>query len=165
MSRREFHFTDGGSQKFWAVEVQGKSFTVQFGRLGTTGQQQKKTFKSEAEAQKAADKLITEKTRKGYAEVGDAAGGLDLARDALRLAGADEQTRIGALDLAAELATNVSDYTAARQFGWVWCWLMRRPMAVGIISQVTHLMMWFTEMRSVDATSVKRRASSASLAA
>ena len=70
MSRREFHFTDGGSQKFWAVEVQGKSFTVQFGRLGTTGQQQQKTFKSEAEAQKAADKLITEKTRKGYAEVG-----------------------------------------------------------------------------------------------
>ncbi len=70
MSKREFHCTEGGSQKFWAIEVQGKSFTVQFGRLGTAGQEQKKTFKSEVEAQKAADKLIAEKTKKGYAEMG-----------------------------------------------------------------------------------------------
>ncbi len=69
MSRREFHFTEGSSQKFWAIEVEGKGFTVHFGRLGTMGQAQKKEFASEAEAQKAADKLIAEKTKKGYAEV------------------------------------------------------------------------------------------------
>src|SRR5947209_897348 len=73
MSRREFHFTEGSSKKFWAIEVEGKGFTVHFGRLGTTGQAQKKEFASEAEAQKAADKLIAEKTRKGYAEVQTAA--------------------------------------------------------------------------------------------
>jgi predicted DNA-binding WGR domain protein len=73
MSRREFHFTEGGSKKFWAIEVEGKGFTVHFGRLGTTGQAQKKEFASDAEAQKAADKLIAEKTKKGYAEVSAAA--------------------------------------------------------------------------------------------
>src|SRR5438067_1680383 len=73
MSRREFQFTEGGSQKFWAIEVDGPRFTVQFGRLGTAGQTQTKEFPSDAEAQKAADKLIAEKTKKGYAEVGTAA--------------------------------------------------------------------------------------------
>jgi predicted DNA-binding WGR domain protein len=73
MSRREFHFTEGGSSKFWAIEVDGPRFTVQYGRLGTAGQAQTKEFKSDAEANKAADKLIAEKTKKGYAEVGSAA--------------------------------------------------------------------------------------------
>ncbi len=73
MSRREFHFTEGNSKKFWAIEVEGKGFTVHFGRLGTMGQAQKKEFASEAEAGKAADKLIAEKTKKGYAEVQTAA--------------------------------------------------------------------------------------------
>jgi predicted DNA-binding WGR domain protein len=73
MSRREFQFSEGGSQKFWAIDVDGPRFTVQFGRIGTAGQTQTKKFKSEVEAQKAADKLIAEKTKKGYAEVGAAA--------------------------------------------------------------------------------------------
>jgi predicted DNA-binding WGR domain protein len=73
MSRREFHFTEGGSSKFWAIEVDGPRFTVQYGRLGTAGQAQTKEFQNDAEAKKAADKLIAEKTKKGYAEVGSAA--------------------------------------------------------------------------------------------
>src|SRR5439155_2697508 len=72
MSRREFHFREGTSDKFWAIEVDGPRFTVQFGRVGTAGQSQTKEFKSDAEAQAAADKLIAEKTKKGYAEVGAA---------------------------------------------------------------------------------------------
>src|SRR5262249_33185076 len=52
----------------------------------------------------------------GYAEAGDPAGGLDLAQDALRFTDADERTRIGTLDLAAELATDLADYTTARRY-------------------------------------------------
>jgi predicted DNA-binding WGR domain protein len=73
MRRREFQFTEGRSRKFWAIEVDGPRFTVRFGRLGTAGQAQTKEFGSDAEALKAADKLIAEKTKKGYAEAGAAA--------------------------------------------------------------------------------------------
>lgn len=69
MSRREFRFAEGSSSKFWAIEQSGKGFTVTFGRIGTTGQTQTKEFGSEGEAQKAAEKLIAEKTKKGYTEV------------------------------------------------------------------------------------------------
>ncbi len=69
MGRREFHFHDGKSHKFWAIEVDGSRFTVQFGRVGTSGQTQTKEFPGDAEARQAADKLIAEKAKKGYAEV------------------------------------------------------------------------------------------------
>src|SRR6266540_3968594 len=69
MSRREFQFTEGTSNKFWAIEVDGTSQKVHFGRVGTAGQAQAKEFASEAEAQKATDKLIAEKVKKGYTEV------------------------------------------------------------------------------------------------
>jgi predicted DNA-binding WGR domain protein len=69
MNRREFHFSEGSSDKFWAITVDGESFTVDFGRIGSKGQTQTKSFDSEAEARQAADKLIAEKTKKGYREV------------------------------------------------------------------------------------------------
>lgn len=70
MSRREFQLSEGSSNKFWAITVDGSEFTVEFGRLGTKGQTQTKKFASDAAAQQAADKLIAEKTKKGYQEVG-----------------------------------------------------------------------------------------------
>jgi predicted DNA-binding WGR domain protein len=69
MSRRKFHFSEGSSKKFWAIEVSGTSQTVTFGKIGTTGQTQTKKFDSEAETAKATDKLIAEKVKKGYKEV------------------------------------------------------------------------------------------------
>ncbi|MGH7226295.1 MAG: WGR domain-containing protein [Gemmataceae bacterium] len=72
MSRREFQFREGSSNKFWAISVDGQEFTVEFGRIGTTGQTQTKKFPSDAAARQAADKLIAEKTKKGYQEVGAA---------------------------------------------------------------------------------------------
>jgi uncharacterized protein (TIGR02996 family) len=48
--------------------VQGKSFTITFGKIGTNGQSQTKTFKDTATTQAEADKLINEKTKKGYKE-------------------------------------------------------------------------------------------------
>src|SRR5262249_29160529 len=71
---RTFEFSDGKSDKFWSIELQGKSFTVTFGRKGTKGQTQTKKFPDAAGAQKEHDKLVTEKLRKGYRET-SAAGG------------------------------------------------------------------------------------------
>jgi predicted DNA-binding WGR domain protein len=65
---RHFEFVGGSSRKFWEVSVSGNSFTVRFGRVGTTGQSQTKSFADEAKAKHEADHLISEKLRKGYVE-------------------------------------------------------------------------------------------------
>jgi predicted DNA-binding WGR domain protein len=67
---RRFEFKDGSSAKFWEIGVSGGTMTVRFGRIGTDGQTQ--TKKLGAGAAGAAEKLIGEKTRKGYVEVGAA---------------------------------------------------------------------------------------------
>ncbi|EMM71171.1 WGR domain protein [Leptospira weilii str. 2006001855] len=61
-------YKDDKSDKFWNIEVSGKSFTVTYGKTGTAGQTQTKTFGSEEECQKEAKKLLQEKLKKGYAE-------------------------------------------------------------------------------------------------
>jgi uncharacterized protein (TIGR02996 family) len=68
-----FEFREEKSAKFWSIELQGKSFTVRFGKIGTTGQTQTKKFADEASAKKEYDKLVAEKVKKGYVEVGAAA--------------------------------------------------------------------------------------------
>jgi DNA ligase 1 len=66
---RRFEFQAGASHKFWEISQSGGEVTVRFGRVGTTGQSQSKSFADPASAGKHADKLIAEKTAKGYAEV------------------------------------------------------------------------------------------------
>ena len=68
MSFREFEYADGKSFKFWKIEVQGTDVVTQYGRIGATGQETRKSFESLAAAQKEHDKLVSEKTRKGYVE-------------------------------------------------------------------------------------------------
>ncbi len=70
---RRFEFEEGGSSKFWEVSVDGSDMTVTYGRIGTSGQTKTKSFATSDAAQKEADKLVLEKTKKGYAEVGGAA--------------------------------------------------------------------------------------------
>ncbi|MCA9567112.1 MAG: WGR domain-containing protein [Myxococcales bacterium] len=65
---RRFEFSDGKSDKFWEIVVEGESYTVRFGRTGTDGQTSTKVFKSHEEAQKKADAAIASKVKKGYAE-------------------------------------------------------------------------------------------------
>ncbi len=48
MSRREFQFVSGGSSKFWAIDLKGKSFDVTFGKIGTPGTTQTKSFADDA---------------------------------------------------------------------------------------------------------------------
>jgi DNA ligase-1 len=66
---RRFELVDGGSSKFWEIEVAGNAHTVRFGRIGTAGQSKTKEFPDAAAAQRAADALVAEKTKKGYLEV------------------------------------------------------------------------------------------------
>lgn len=69
--KRELVYMDAKSSKFWNIELAGTSHTVTFGRIGTGGQSNTKTFPSEDAARKDMEKLIREKLGKGYV---DAAG-------------------------------------------------------------------------------------------
>ncbi|EKO78168.1 MULTISPECIES: WGR domain-containing protein [unclassified Leptospira] len=63
-------FKDDKSDKFWNIEVDGTSFTVTYGKAGTSGQTQTKSFDNEEKCLKEAEKLLSEKLKKGYLEVG-----------------------------------------------------------------------------------------------
>ncbi len=65
---RTFVCTEGGTRKFWDIDLSGDTFTVTFGRVGTAGQTQRKTFDSKLAALKAQARLIAEKLGKGYVE-------------------------------------------------------------------------------------------------
>jgi DNA ligase 1 len=67
--RRRFEFVGGTSAKYWEVQCQDQAVAVHFGRLGTSGQEQTKTFATTAEADCHAENLIREKLGKGYVEV------------------------------------------------------------------------------------------------
>jgi DNA ligase-1 len=66
--KRYFEFVDGTSSKFWEIAVSGSDVTTRWGKIGTDGQSKTKTFADPARAQAEADKLIEEKTGKGYVE-------------------------------------------------------------------------------------------------
>lgn len=61
-----YELIEGTSSKFWDVTLEGVTVTVRWGKVGTAGQSNTKTFASAAEAKKEHDKLVGEKTRKGY---------------------------------------------------------------------------------------------------
>ena len=66
---RRFEFVGGSSRKFWEISLSGSSFTVRFGRIGTTGQSQTKSFPDADQARHEAGQLTAEKLRKGYVEI------------------------------------------------------------------------------------------------
>ncbi len=61
-----YEFSEGTSNKFWHIERAGTSFTTTFGKIGTAGQSSTKSFDSDAKATAEYNKLIAEKTKKGY---------------------------------------------------------------------------------------------------
>ena len=66
---RRFEFIEGKSNKFWEIEQAEKELNIRWGRVGTQGQSQTKAFADQAKAKASMDKLILEKTGKGYTEV------------------------------------------------------------------------------------------------
>ncbi|MEZ4325016.1 MAG: DUF4132 domain-containing protein [Polyangiales bacterium] len=78
MTSRRLEFVEGKSSKFWQATHTGTEVTVVYGRIGTDGQTQVKSFDTEADAKKAYDKQVAEKLKKGYADAAaspTAAGG------------------------------------------------------------------------------------------
>jgi predicted DNA-binding WGR domain protein len=61
-----YEFSDGKSNKFWEIELDGTSFTTTYGRIGTNGQTSMKEYDSTDKAKKEYDKLVAEKVKKGY---------------------------------------------------------------------------------------------------
>jgi predicted DNA-binding WGR domain protein len=59
-------YKDANSDKFWTIITSGKSFTVTYGKTGTSGQTQIKSFDSEEKCLQEAAKLLNEKRQKGY---------------------------------------------------------------------------------------------------
>ncbi|MCX8619131.1 WGR domain-containing protein, partial [Gilliamella sp. B2923] len=66
--KKYLEYSDLQSNKFWYITQQDESLTIVFGKIGTKGQTQVKTFSSPADAEKEANKLIKSKIKKGYEE-------------------------------------------------------------------------------------------------
>jgi DNA ligase-1 len=66
--KRYFEFTEDGASKFWEIWMDGCEVTTNWGKIGTDGQTKTKPFADEAKAKKEYDKLLEEKTAKGYVE-------------------------------------------------------------------------------------------------
>ena len=65
---RHFEFVEGTSSKFWEISVSGCEVTVCYGRIGSAGASKVKPYADAQAARREADKLIAEKTGKGYVE-------------------------------------------------------------------------------------------------
>src|SRR5262245_51595688 len=91
-----YEYSEGTSNKFWEIELSGKSFTCRFGKIGSNGQTQLKEHATPAAAKAAYEKLIDEKTKKGYVLVGGGkktvAAKTATAGKGAKSAGADEAT-------------------------------------------------------------------------
>ena len=64
-----YELVDGIHSKFWTVEVVGNHYLATFGRIGTQGQTQVKTFSSSFDAKCKANDMCREKRLKGYVQV------------------------------------------------------------------------------------------------
>lgn len=67
-STRYFEFVEGKSSKFWEISVDGCKVTVRYGRIGSSGTTKSKELADTDAADAHAEKLITQKTGKGYSE-------------------------------------------------------------------------------------------------
>jgi uncharacterized protein (TIGR02996 family) len=68
-----YEFRDAKSAKFWQIDLDGTTFTVRYGKIGTDGMAKTKVFDSADKALKEHDKMVRSKTKKGYALVAAAA--------------------------------------------------------------------------------------------
>lgn len=67
---RQFELVEGTARRFWQIHQDGSDISVSFGRIGTRGQTQIKPFPDASRAAREMEKLIAEKLKKGYLEVG-----------------------------------------------------------------------------------------------
>ena len=66
--KRYLVYQDERSHKFWQIQVDGASYTVTYGRVGTAGQTTLKEYGDDEACLRAAEKIIAQKLGKGYAD-------------------------------------------------------------------------------------------------
>ena len=66
---RRFEFVEGTSSKFWEITTDHREVTVRYGRIGSNGQTQTKSFTNDAAANTDALRQINAKLAKGYREL------------------------------------------------------------------------------------------------
>ena len=65
--KKHLEYTDAKSNKFWEIELKGKSISICYGRIGIeTPAKQSKSFPSTDLAKKYYEKKLREKINKGY---------------------------------------------------------------------------------------------------
>jgi predicted DNA-binding WGR domain protein len=69
---RRFEIVEGSSSKFWEVTVVGNTYTVTYGRIGSAGVSKTTAAASPEAAAAEVGKLVREKLKKGYQELGGA---------------------------------------------------------------------------------------------
>ncbi len=69
MERHRFECVENGASKFWEYSQVGPEVHLTWGKIGSAGQSQTKSFDSAEKAALAAAKLVKEKTSKGYVMV------------------------------------------------------------------------------------------------
>jgi predicted DNA-binding WGR domain protein len=89
-----FEFEEDESSKFWEISTSGCDVTSRWGRIGTWGRSQTKTFPDEAAATAAADRQIESKEAKGYEQVEDEELGEDIGEVLDRLGAWSRQDRV-----------------------------------------------------------------------
>jgi Uncharacterized conserved protein len=67
--KRKFINQEELSDKFWDIEYFGKTQKITFGKIGTKGREAIKEFDNEQECIKESEKIIAQKTKKGYIEI------------------------------------------------------------------------------------------------
>jgi predicted DNA-binding WGR domain protein len=69
---RRFEMVEGSASKFWEVTIVGNTYTVTYGRIGSAGLGKTTVAASPEAAAAEVAKLVREKLKKGYQELGGA---------------------------------------------------------------------------------------------
>ncbi|MFK8001546.1 MAG: WGR domain-containing protein, partial [Polyangiales bacterium] len=66
-----YEYKDAKSSKFWTIERTADGYDVCYGKIGTSGRQQSKSFDTTEKADKEHAKVVAAKIKKGYVLVGE----------------------------------------------------------------------------------------------
>ena len=105
-----YELIEGTSSKFWEITLDGASFRTCYGRIGSNGHTKIKRHASADDAKREHDKLVKEKTSKGYKLAPESAykkGGSDATPGDLSKIGEPGNILLFAGDTAYPVATDI----------------------------------------------------------
>jgi predicted DNA-binding WGR domain protein len=121
------------AEKFWEITLAKNEFKVRFGKIGSAGQTTLKSFPDAATASREAEKLITEKLKKGYSEVSSQPTAQPSAKKGSKKAAPKVLTQreivsswLSEFGIYAGIDAEVPDHLDPVRIGWnldhVWTW-------------------------------------------